>query len=571
MELLTAAQMRAIEQAAIESGEVTGLELMERAGRGVVEAIFEWRPELAAAPGRAVVLCGPGNNGGDGFVVARRLKDKGWEVEVFLYGDEAKLPPDAAENCRRWRELGEVSPLIPAEMGSENRPDIIVDAVLGIGLTRPAPLEIGEAVKAITDRGRGQRFGPKAEVVAIDVPSGLCADSGVILSPDAPDFETMEPEEALIAHRSWMQTYEARRFRTDLTVTFHSEKVGHFLESGPARCRKLVKVGIKLPHKSGSDDLFFPREADRTLLVDPMRNGSPNDAKRWARRMIPATRAGHKYQRGHVLVLSGGPGKGGAARLAARAALRVGAGLATIGCPEEAIAEHAAQLNAIMLRPISCAASLDEMLQDDRLSSICLGPGLGIGKMTRDLVAAATRKPKDYEADDDAFRRFVVIDADGLSSFEEDPDALFALTHQNCALTPHEGEFARLFPDLSERARTNMRLSKLDAAKEAADRAGCIVVLKGPDTVIASPGGIASIHSAQYGREANWLGTAGSGDVLAGLIAGLQATFRIADERQMATELAVWLHVEAAIEFGPGLIAEDLPETLPKVFRKLGL
>jgi hydroxyethylthiazole kinase-like uncharacterized protein yjeF len=516
-ELLTAAQMRAIEQAAIASGEVTGLELMERAGRGVVEAILDWRPELAKTAHRAVVLCGPGNNGGDGFVVARLLKERGWEVEVFLYGDEAKLPPDAAENARRWREVGEIASFDSCLVASA-KADVRIDALFGTGLTRPLPGEIVLAFVTIHDEANGHT----GAIVAVDIVSGLCSDSGKCLTPQDGS--------------------------ADLTVTFHTGKPGHYLADGPdvGGQIKVVDIGI-------SEDPLerFRGLSDQLQLVD-LFDRDP---------MIAKASRHYKYDHGHALILAGGVGKGGAARLAARGALRVGAGLVTVGPPPAAIIENAAQLNAIMLRPVADADVLAEILKDERINALCLGPGLGAGARTMGLVATAL-----------GAKRGTVLDADALTSFAEDPSKLFALLHENCVLTPHMGEFARLFPDLAaklaEPATKGPVYSKVDAAREAAARAGCVVLLKGPDTVIADPQGRAAINSAHYERAAPWLATAGSGDALAGLITGLLARGLAP---MAAAETAAWLHVEAARKFGPGLIAEDLPEMIPAVFRDLGL
>lgn len=272
-------------------------------------------------------------------------------------------------------------------------------------------------------------------------------------------------------------------------------------------------------------------------------------------------RAGHKYAHGHALVLGGGVAKGGAARMAARAALRVGAGLVTLAVPPAALQENAARLDAVMLRPLPDAAALTAMLEDARLNALALGMGLGVGGRARELTLAAL-----------AARRGAALDADALTSFAEDPGTLFAALHPGCVLTPHGGEFARLFPDIAERLaaapEAGPAFSRADAAREAAARAGCTVLLKGPDTVIADPGGGVLVHGALYGRAAPWLATAGAGDVLAGLIAGLTA--RGAPPADAAAT-AAWLHVEAARRAGPGLIAEDLPEALPGVFRDLGL
>ena len=265
---------------------------------------------------------------------------------------------------------------------------------------------------------------------------------------------------------------------------------------------------------------------------------------------------GHKFDHGSCLVLSGPPGAGGAARMAARAALRIGAGLVTVGCPIRAVPEHAAQLNAIMVRAIDGAPGLKEALEDDRIGALCLGPGLGLGRGTHELVMAAL-----------APGRPVVLDADALSRFQRAQEALFEALHGQAVLTPHGGEFKRLFPDLAERLDGSLEV-KVEATRAAAARAGCTVLFKGPETVIASADGTCAVHAATGDRAAPWLATAGAGDVLSGMIAGLLARGL---PPQHAAEAAAWLHTECALSFGPGLIAEDIPEELPKVFRALGL
>jgi hydroxyethylthiazole kinase-like uncharacterized protein yjeF len=576
MELLTAAGMRAVEQAAIASGRVTGLALMERAGQGVVQAMLGWRPELIA-PHRAVVLCGPGNNGGDGFVVARLLRQRGWEVELFLLGEEARLPPDAAAMCLRWREMGEIRPSVRFDDGGTDQSGescLIVDALFGTGLTRPLSGEAARLANAIGRRSAGS-------VIAIDLPSGLCADSGRLLvaGPDPGP-------------------------RAGLTVTFHAAKAGHFLAEGPDRCGALRIADIGLARGGATG-------APGTIAGGPAGGaGSPVAAAALVTRqtLVPRSQdaaeaplsksiGANKYSHGHALVLAGGPGRGGAARLAARGALRIGAGLVTVGCPPAALLENAARLDAIMLRPVADAGGLAALLSDERISAICLGPGLGrdpsvsggksmagmdkprgpenrvptpsedpntdepTGRPVRDLVAAAL-----------AARRATVLDADALSAFAEDPDALFARLHPDCVLTPHMGEFGRLFPDLRARleapAVTGPAFSKIEATRAAAARAGCVVLLKGADTVIAAPDGRSAISAAAYERAAPWLATAGSGDVLAGFIAGLLAR---GFDPMAAAGTAAFLHVECARSFGPGLIAEDLPEHLPGVLHALGL
>ena len=529
-ELLTAAQMRAIEAAAIASGEVTGLELMERAGRGVVEAIFEEWPELAKTSHRAVVLCGPGNNGGDGFVVARLLKEQGWEVEVFLYGDAGKLPADARVNYERWGEMGKTRKLFEGSDADDDDldqglfySDVVIDSIFGTGLARPIPkfppLRTFMA-KSFGNNYLGTRDDVRPRVVAIDCPSGLCSNSGKMLRP--------------------LEKIKNRDHFADLTVSFHVQKLGHVLSEGEKHCGKVFVADIGITGQT-------PQAVCETHPL-------PGTALKAA--------ASQKYNYGHALVLSGGPGKGGAARLAARGALRIGAGLVTVGCPPEALAENAAQLNAIMTRPLDGEdeLALIEVLRAARINALCLGPGLGRGEATRAIVAAV------------AWLIAAVLDADALTSFEDDPEELFRSLHQNCILTPHAGEFARLFPDIAEKlaapATTGPAYSKVDATREAAARAGCVVLFKGPDTVIAAPDGQCAINSAHYDRAAPWLATAGSGDVLAGFITGLLAR---GFAPMAAAETAAWLHVECALNFGPGLIAEDLPEVLPAVFRDLNI
>lgn len=532
-ELLTAAQMRAIEQAAIASGEVTGLELMERAGRGVVEAIFEEWPELKATSYRAVVLCGPGNNGGDGFVVARLLREWGWEVEVFLYGDPDRLPPDARVNYERWVGIGEVNQFgltpvltqiqIVEAMIAGADPVVAVDALFGLGATRGLPKEIGPFDFLFRNRIRHRNI----RRVAIDLPSGICADSGCDLG---------------------------NSYCGDLTVTFHRPKIGHFIADAPERAGKLRGVDLGLP----------PPESAAQLTEFQQRQVNKH--------------AGHKYSHGHALILSGPSGRGGAARLAARGALRIGAGVVTVGCPLDAIPENAARLDAVMLRGVADGLALEEALADPRINALCVGPGLGVDTRGREVVAAALGRVG-FDATGTAeggvephpTKRPVVLDADALTILSQHPDLAAAL-HEGCVLTPHAGEFARLFPDIAEKlaapATKGPAYSKVDATREAAARAGCVVLYKGPDTVIADPSGRAAINSAHYDRSAPWLATAGSGDVLAGFITGLLARgFSPFD----AACTGAWLHVECALSFGPGLIAEDLPEELPKVFRALGL
>ncbi len=529
-ELLTAAQMRAIEEAAISSGEVTGLELMERAGRGVVEAIFEEWPELRETSHRAVVLCGPGNNGGDGFVVARLLKEWGWKIEVFLHGDPEILPPDAQANYERWCEMGEVQSDKEVDDLTGRQADLFIDALFGTGLTRAIDRNICGLLSLLTTHNPRVRSSPPIKNVAIDIQSGFDADSGLLLRGEEPD--------------KWYEGYFA-----DLTVSFQTAKVGHHLTPASQRgfwgqaqngSLRVKPIGLQ------KELQVFGMQNDLVELVEP--TGWPHEK----------LGHDHKYSHGHALILSGSMGRSGAARLAASGALRIGAGLVTVAAPGSSMMECAAQLTAIMLKKCDDADALLALLEDPRLNALCLGPGLGVER-AKGLVPAA------LEA-----QRATVLDADALSAFGDCPEALFALLHPNCVLTPHGGEFACLFPDLAAKLSAppskGPAYSKLDATREAAKRAGCTVLFKGPDTVIADEKGHAAINCSAFDRAAPWLATAGSGDVLAGFITGLLARGHSAKQ---AAETAAWLHTECALVFGPGLIAEDLPEQLPRVFRSL--
>ncbi|SEM67382.1 NAD(P)H-hydrate dehydratase [Palleronia pelagia] len=518
--LLTAAEMRETEKAAMESGETSGRHLMERAGEGAVAAILSEWPDLAGGPHRAAVLCGPGNNGGDGFVVARLLADRGWTVEVYLYGDPDRVAGDARANLEAWTAR---HPLQPMEQAAgATPPDLLIDAMFGIGVSRPIPDLCMQAWHALA--ASDAPSGPPGRTVALDCPSGFDVDRGGYFLPEP---EGNDPA-------AW-------RLLPDLCVTFHAAKQGLFLDEAARRPPRVVAIGLA-------------EHAAATGAATRLLSGDAAEQRAWYRRVTGGDEHLHKYDRGHALVLGGGPGKGGAARMAARAALRAGAGLVTVAVPRDALPENAAQLNAIMLSAMDTPDDLDRLLEDGRLSAVCLGPGLGVGARTRELVRSAL----------DGDRR-VVLDADALTSFREAPETLFEMLNGDCVLTPHEGEFARLFPDLAERGRS---LSKIDAARQAAARCGAVVLLKGAATVIADPEGTVGVHAALYDRRVPQLATAGAGDVLAGFITGLCAA--PGRDTRAVTELAAWLHAESARTFGPGLIAEDLPDELPKVLAALG-
>lgn len=483
--LLTSEEMYRADAYAVKAG-IPGRTLMETAGTAVADAICDrWDARPTA------ILCGPGNNGGDGFVVARLLADRGWPVTLSLLGDITNLKGDAALAAADWS--GATQPLTG---DSTNGAGLIVDALFGAGLSRPL-----EGVAADLARASHSADVP---VAAVDVPSGINGNTGEALG-DA--------------------------FAADLTVTFHCAKPGHVLMPGRVACGELVVAPIGIPDAAIAEiaPTIFHNMPDLWRDVFPVPR---ND--------------GHKYARGHALVVSGPATKTGAARLAARGALRAGAGLVTVATPPDAAAENAAQLTAIMLAEFDGAPGLKSILEDKRKNAVLIGPGSGLGSSTRARTHAALKMGP-----------AMVIDADALTSFEDDPASLWRDFNQPVVLTPHDGEFARLFPDL-----THHPGGKPGRVREAARRSGAVVVLKGADTVIADPDGRAAINT----NAPPTLATAGSGDVLGGFILAQLAQGVSAFE---AACIGVWLHGEAATLFGPGLIAEDLPEMLPEVLEQL--
>jgi hydroxyethylthiazole kinase-like uncharacterized protein yjeF len=491
-ELLTSAEMAEADRLAIAGG-IAGSELMESAGRAVAEAVAERHPSGS----RIVVVAGPGNNGGDGFVAARLLAERGARVEVMLLGDIGRLKGDAALAAKKW-----TGPVAAAEPAALAGAEVVIDALFGAGLDRPVEGAARALIEAIN--------AGKAPVYAVDLPSGISGTSGAALGA----------------------AVEAAH-----TITFFRKKPGHLLLPGRLHCGTVAVA-----------DIGIPAAVLETIAPKTFENVAPL----WRRDFPVPTQQGHKYDRGHAVVVSGPMWSTGAARLAARGALRAGAGLVTIASPREALAVNAAASLAVMVRPIDGAAELAKFLSDRRLNALAIGPGVGVGEATCERVLAAV-----------AGERAVVLDADAITSFAADPrrlaKALKARSAQATILTPHEGEFSRYFGALDDKIQA---LSKLERARLAAKLVGAVVVLKGADTVIAAPDGRAAISA----NAPAYLATAGAGDVLTGMATGLLAQGMPAFE---AAAAAVWLHGEAAAAFGPGLIAEDLPETLPRVFRAL--
>jgi ADP-dependent NAD(P)H-hydrate dehydratase / NAD(P)H-hydrate epimerase len=493
IELLTNAEMGEADRRTIAAG-TPGIELMETAGRAVAAAVACRHP-----PGsHVVVVAGPGNNGGDGFVAARVLAERGHRVRMLLLGETSRLKGDAALAASPWQ--GAVDPARPPALAGA---DVIIDALFGAGLDRPVEGAARAMIEAMNASG--------APIIAVDLASGINGTTGAVMGVAV---------------------------RADRSVTFFRRKIGHLLLPGRVHCGpvEVADIGIK---------------ADVLAQVRP--RAVLNDPALW-RAQFPLPRAdGHKYSRGHAVVVSGGAVSTGASRLAARAALRAGAGLVTIASPREALAIHAAANTAVMVRPVDGAGELTAFLSDQRFNAVVLGPGGGVGQAMREQVLAALDGP-----------RAAVLDADALTSFAgEGATALFAAIARRkehaTVLTPHEGEFARLFNSTLKGVEKS---SKLERAIGAAEASGATVLLKGPDTVVAQPGGRAAINA----NAPPWLATAGSGDALAGFVAGLLAQGMPAFE---AAAAAVWLHGEAANAAGMGMISEDLSEALPGIYRRL--
>jgi ADP-dependent NAD(P)H-hydrate dehydratase / NAD(P)H-hydrate epimerase len=484
VELLTPSEMGEADRLTINAG-TSGFALMQAAGRAVAEAAVRMAPE-----GDILVVAGPGNNGGDGYVAARELQRRERQVRVAQFGRREALTDDAARAAAAWDGPTE-------EIGPETdfSASLVIDGLFGAGLTRPLDGPAAKIVEAVNGSG--------APVLAVDLPSGV-------------DGRTGEVKGAAL---------RARR-----TVTFFRLKPGHLLMPGRMHCGEREVAGIGIP------DSVLAKIGPRTFQNLPalwrsdFREPSPLD---------------HKYARGHVFVTSGPASATGAARLAAAGALRIGAGVVTVVSPPDAVLVNATHLTAIMVRSSKGPEDLARLLSSGRPSAAVIGPGNGVGSTTRANVEAALASPA-----------AVVLDADALTSWEDSPATLFAQISNRAApvvLTPHEGEFARIFRHSGAR---------IDRARSAAVECGAVVVLKGYDTIIAAPDGRAAINANAPAD----LATAGSGDVLAGVVAGLLAQTVPAFEAACA---AVWMHAEAANIVGRGLISEDLPTALPVVLRRL--
>jgi NAD(P)H-hydrate epimerase len=471
--------MGAADAAAMAAG-TPGTTLMEAAGKAVARAVAERYPEQPV-----LVLCGPGNNGGDGFVAARHLAGMGWPVTLALVKGAGALRGDAAWAAGQWTGAVEA----PSLDLLDRRP-LVIDALFGAGLTR----RIDGIAAALIERMDRDRL----SVVAVDVPSGLHGDTGEVMGT-AP--------------------------RAELTVTFFRGKPGHYSLEGLRRCGALQIV-----------DIGIPPAVLNTIAPVLWRNEPPL----WKQALGHSDPGDHKYARGHLTIL-GGEHAIGAARMAALAARRAGAGLVTIAAPEAAAAIYRAAEPGNLIN----TGSVERLVTDTRRNAFLIGPGSGVNPRTREAVLAAL-----------GAGRAAVLDADAVTVFAGEPARLFSAVKGPVLLTPHEGEFRRLFPDLAAPA------GKVERVRAAARRSGTTILLKGADTVVAAPDGraVINIHAPAS------LATAGSGDVLAGIAAGLMTRGL---NPLAAGAAAAWIHGECAYRFRtPGLIAEDLLAKLPEALDK---
>jgi len=468
--LLNVRDMYLADSLAMKSG-VTGISLMGKAGQAVAKAVCEIMPE-----GRVLVLCGPGNNGGDGFVAAAVLGKLGYQVQLCSMVPISGLKGDALHFAREWQgsvvhELGE------ADFSSA---DIIIDALFGAGLTRP----LDGTCCNYAEWSREKR------VVSVDMPSGVSGDTGEIVGDVAFDAEK--------------------------TVTFFMKKTGHCLYPGADLCGDVLVADIGVPQEV---------TAKLSLLC------KENHPDLWSGQIPRYRYSQHKYHFGHSLVWGGE--MSGAGRLAAMSALRVGSGLVTVLCSEADRLVYALTSPSLIIDEHKDRSELTAFFKNRKVSAFVLGPGGGRSDSFKSFVSDAL----EYCSVPG------VLDADAISVFEEKPEQLLSLLSDQVVMTPHEGEFKKLFPEV--------RGSRLERARQAATKAGCILVLKGADTIIAAPDGRTVINTnAPY-----WLARGGTGDVLAGIITGLLAQGVSVFDAACA---GVWLHGDAARRAGSGMIADDL-------------
>lgn len=489
---LSREEMKEAEQRAITHG-VSGLQMMGCAGREIAKII---KKRFSNKDANILVLCGSGNNGGDGFVVAKHLHHAGYRVHAIAMTSLDQLAPDAlymAKQCNAPKTVYQGDDRFWEEHLA--KADLVIDALFGTGLSRPIEGNVFRLIEAVNKSS--------AKVIAIDIPSGIDANTGGLLG---------------IAMNATM------------TVTFEAKKPGHILQPGKAYVGELQVVGIDIPTDVMAS--FTPSILRNTPMV-------------WGKHLPIRPEASHKYHAGH-LVVRGGEVLQGAAKLVSLSGLRVGAGLVTIAVPSKALPQYCASNLSVMQKPVDTVEEWNQFVSDPRVTAMVIGPGNGVGELTKQLVFASCRLGKS-----------LVLDADGLTSVGGDIDSLTQLTHDHVVITPHEGEWERCFA-----RKLNSQDDKVTRARATASLLKGVVVLKGNDTVIASHDGRIVIND----HTTSLLATAGTGDVLSGLIAGLMAAGMKPFEAACA---AVWIHGDLALRTGIGMISEDLPDTIPEVLQSL--
>ena len=516
MKVLTAAEMREVDRLTTERYGVPSLDLMENAGARVVEFLGERFRNLARR--RIVVLCGKGNNGGDGFVVARRLRELGAKPEVFLFGAPGDVRGDAEVNLKRWQEARENLRIVgtPAAWAASKDAlapaEIVLDALLGTGLRGAVEGLMAVVIEDVN------RLRPRSIVVAVDIPSGISSDTGAIPGP------------AIAA---------------DYTVTFTAPKIGQLLFPATERVGRLLVRNIGSPAQ-----LVEECSGSTVRWLEPGEfSGLP----------LRREAGSNKGDYGHALIVAGSLGKTGAAVLASWAALRVGAGLVTVTTPDSVVSTVAGPIPEVMTEPLAATEEgtislraleygrFSKLLK--RKNVVALGPGLSTHDETQQFVRTVVIECPVP----------VILDADGLNAFAGRASDLKRRKTPRLALTPHPGEMARLLGCTAK----DVQSRRLDVARQAAADWKAVVVLKGRQTVVAAPDGRAWVNSTGNPGMA----AGGTGDALTGMLAGLTAQFGV-DVWERALGFGVYLHGLAgdlaAAEVGEApLMASDLIRAIP--------
>ena len=489
IELLTPKEMGEADHLAASLNGGDSFKLMERAGKAVADIILDDYRHVR----KIAVLCGPGNNGGDGYMAAHILKAHGFEPYIF-----SLAKPRAGSDAEKAAALWKGDCLAFDAFSSPEDFDVIIDALYGAGLDRPLDKPLQASLKKINESG--------VPVIAIDLPSGVFGRTGAL---------------------------NGEAIKATKTVTFFRLKPGHVCYPGRACCGEIRLADIGIP-------------ASVLQTIKP--ENYINFPSLWLKDWPTLDYDTHKYRRGHAVVFSGHQSSTGAARLAAHAAARSGAGLVTILSPEDALAVHAMHLTSIMLDKMGSDTEILAFLENRKVRSVILGPAFGSLERALSITRSILTKSGIFT---------LVLDADALTAIAGKSEDIFPLIKKspvNVILTPHEGEFQRVFPSVAKMD----GLSRIEKAAKAATDCGAVVVYKGADTIIASPEGRLAVNV----NGTPYLATAGSGDVLSGIVGGLSAQKMLPFEAACA---GVFIHARCAEHFGIGMIAEDIVSAIPLV------